>query len=495
MTNKHSRFCLCDGLFSNAADKKQLSFCLVIALLFVFLLTPASIFAWPTTNEWIPVYKNGIYLQDPNGDTNGSRNVVSDSSNPAAYIFNDGTYLYFRLRLDQDPSGTGGQGLLKSFGWGVLFDTNLNPGDYEWLMMLDGISQTEIIGLWQNTSQGTLGDPGDAPEILQASIPVSGNFQVTMANTSFNGDQDYFLDWRFPYATFKQTMGLTDYSPIRLFFGASSNASRLTQSGGDLVGASDLYAGLSDVITVIGTTPATGIVKFVADLAGNGDVMQILAGDTLYIRVIDGDMNYNITTLQTVTVTLRATSGDTSSVTLTETGVNTGIFTGAIPTQSGAAISGDGILQVTPGTTVTVEYIDFIDAAYNLNQIRADSVWVITLTPLISLVKNADTSSAQPTTEVVYTIYFKNSGMGAASNLVIVDTIPPNTTYVTGNLRIGAAASTYATATALTDAADADAGQFSASSAIFTITTVSADDSVANSGTDEGKVYFKVRIN
>jgi hypothetical protein len=65
---------------------------------------------------------------------------------------------------------------------------------------------------------------------------------------------------------------------------------------------------------------------------------------------------------------------------------------------------------------------------------------------------------------------------------------------VTGSLRIGNAASTYATANPLTDAADADAGQSGGAGVIFTIGAVAADDGVANSGSDEGKVYFKVRI-
>jgi uncharacterized repeat protein (TIGR01451 family) len=469
---------------------------LIISIIVFSLLLSDFAYAWPTTGQWIPVYKNGVFLQDPNGDANGARNVVSDSTHPAAFIFNDGTYLYFRLRLDQDPSGQGGQGLLKSFGWGVELDTNLNPGNYEWLIMVDGIAQTEVIQLWQNTVQGTLGDVSDKPEILQATITVSGNYQISAADTSINGDTDYFLDWRFPYATFKQASGLSDYSPIRLFFGSSSSGNDLTSSGGDLVGGSDLYTGLTDYITPLGTTPATGTVKFVADLAGNGDVIQITAGDTIYIRVNDADVNYNNTTLQTVQVTLTAVSGDTAVVTLTETGVNTGIFTASIPSQSGAPVAGDGILQVTPGTTVSVEYIDRIDASLNLNQIRADSLYVISLAPAISLVKSADHSTAPPGAEIIYTVYFHNSGVGAASNLIITDMVPVNTTYVTGSLRIGNATSTYAAGTTiLTDAADTDAGTVSGSNVFFTITTVAGDDGAANSGSDEGKVYFKVRIN
>ena len=219
----------------------------------LLVMFPGTAVAWPTTAQWIPVYKGGAVLQDPNGDASGSRNVVSDSTHPAAYIFNDGTYLYFRLRLDNDPTGQGGQGLLQAFGWGVEFDTNMNPADYEWLIMLDGISQTEVIQLWQNTIQGALGSASDKPEILQATIPLSGNYQISAADTAFNGDTDYFLDWRFPYVTFKGASGLSDYSPVRLFFGSSSSANNLSQSGADLVGGSDLYSGFSDVSTLLGT--------------------------------------------------------------------------------------------------------------------------------------------------------------------------------------------------------------------------------------------------
>ncbi|MBN2061091.1 MAG: hypothetical protein JW882_11820 [Deltaproteobacteria bacterium] len=460
-----------------------------ISILALFVFLPWCVHAWPTTNQWIPVYKGGVFLQDDLNDASGSRNIVSDPNNDAAFIFNDGTYIYFRMRLDEDPSGGGGQGLLQPYGWGVMLDTNLNPGDYEWIIMADGIAKTEVIELWQNTAQGTLGSPSDKAEILYTSILLAGNYQVSVANTSFNGDPDYFLDWRFPWDTLKQASGLTDSSPIRLFFGSSNNASNISA---DLVGGSDLYTGFSDVITPLGAT--TGTIKFVADMAGNGDVIQVYAGDTLYLRVDDGDMNHNNASLQTVTVTLIATSGDTSELTLTETGVNTGIFTASIPTQSGAPVADDGILQVTPGATVSAEYIDGIDASYNQNQIRADSVWVILQEPAISLVKSADPEEGIPGQEIIYLIHYHNSGMGIASNLIIVDSIPFFTTYVAGSMRIGDAASTYDTAASLTDDAGDDAGQLSGNSVIFTISTVAADDGTANSDGDEGRVYFKTTI-
>ncbi|MDD3887101.1 MAG: DUF11 domain-containing protein, partial [Victivallaceae bacterium] len=388
----------------------------------------------------------------------------------------------------------GGQGLLQSFGWGVAFDTNQNPADYEWLIMLDGISQTEVIQLWQNTIQGTLGSPTDKPEILQTTVPLAGNYAVSPADSAINGDADYFLDWRFPYSSFKAATGLTDSSPIRLFFGSSSSANNLSQSGADLVGGSDLYSGLSDISTVLGTKPTTGMVRFVAALSGAGDVTQITAGDTLFIRVDDADVNNDITTLQTVTVTLVASSGDTATVILTETGVNTGIFTGSIITQENAPVAADGLLQVAQGATVNAIYVDGIDASYHLNQTRTDAVSVRSFQPLITLVKSANPATGAPGQEILFTVYFRNTGVGAAANLMIIDSIPPFTDYEAGSLRIGSAASTYETATPLSDAADTDGGQCSDNSVVFAVGAVAGDDGAVNSGADEGKVYFKVKI-
>lgn len=118
-----------------------------------------------------------------------------------------------------------------------------------------------------------------------------------------------------------------------------------------------------------------------------------------------------------------------------------------------------------------------------------------TTLPLITLVKSVDPAVAPPGAEILYTVAYRNVGGSPASNLIITDAIPFQTTYVVGSLRIGTAASSYATASVLTDAGDGDAGQRNGGNVIFSITTVAGDDGAANAGSDEGKVYFKVKIN
>lgn len=594
----------------------------VAAVLFVsavvFVSTKAA--AWPLATQWIPVYKSSVLLQDSVSDANTERNVVSDTTHDAAFIFNDGTYLYYRLRLDASPSGGGGQNQLKPYGWGVLLDTNQNAADYEWMFMVDGISNPETINFWQNTTQAIPGNAADPPEVLTTSIAASGNIVISAADTSINGDQDYFLDWRFPYSTFKTATGLSDNSVIRMWFGTSNNASTM---GGDLVGGADLYTAVTDNTLVSGQVPTTGSVMFVADLTGAGDVTQSDAGVNLYIKVTDMDRNSDPAVVQTVSVVLTSTRGESETVTLTETGANTGAFTGTIATASAQSITANnGSLQVMPSETITVTYTDAIDASSLANRPRTDTVvisppvvtvskavntatatsgsnvtYTITITnsgagdgwvssiidtlpagftyatgtttglttanptisgqnltwsgafivpkksggingtltlsfqakalgsygtyynnvsvtganfttattgnaapvlltaPQITLTKSADNASVAPGGTVTYTIYYKNVGTASAQNLVIKDTVPSNATYVTGSLRMGAATTTYATAAAKTDAADGDEANITSGTITFNVTTVTADDSVAGSGTDEGKVYFKMQIN
>lgn len=365
---------------------------LLAALVVAVFARPA--FAWPGDGQWRGIMRGGALLQDPNGDAAGSRNIVSDPTRAPLFLYNNGVNVFFRLRLDQNPAGTGGQGMLQSFGWGVLLDTNGNPGDYEYMIMLDGISKDENIAFWRNTIQGVLGDPSDRPEILVASYPLvtNGNYRIVPADSAFNGDQDFFLDWLIPYAILKTTMGVTDHSPLRLFGGSSPSANNLTQNGGDLLGASDLYTGFSDVFTPLGITATTGVARFIDGVATGNTVTTAGPGDTLLLRVDDFDMNANNASIDRITVIVRTQGGDTESVTLVETGVNTGVFIGALPTAASfaAAVPGDGTLQSPGAETVTLLYTDPVDATGKTNQPRTAVLTFTVVTGVTGSVRFVD---------------------------------------------------------------------------------------------------------
>jgi len=87
-------------------------------------------------------------------------------------------------------------------------------------------------------------------------------------------------------------------------------------------------------------------------------------GETAFIRLDDSDQNVDYQVIDYVTVTVvSVTTGDSETIQLSETGLDTGIFTGYIPIGSGAANVGDCLLQGAPQSTITVNYVDPVDAA------------------------------------------------------------------------------------------------------------------------------------
>ena len=63
---------------------------------------------WPGDSDWKPLRdQSGNPYADPNGDANGQKNLVGDSTNGSAYLYNDGTNQFFRLLLEDDPRNNG----------------------------------------------------------------------------------------------------------------------------------------------------------------------------------------------------------------------------------------------------------------------------------------------------------------------------------------------------------------------------------------------------
>ena len=467
----------------------------IVSLIIIAAAATPRVEAWPS--EWVAFVRNGSIVQDPNDDAQGSRNVVSDSTHAAAFYANDGTNLYFRIRLDDDPSGQGRQGAYQPYGWGFEIDANNSANDYEWLILLDGISKTESTTLQQNTVQGTLGDPSDrAEEVRKTYTPVTNYSRVVAADTSINGDQYYFLDFSIPYNDFisetsivadgNRFTTLSDNSPIRFFGGSSSSANALTESGADLIGASTLYDGISDYFTPRGQAATTGTVKFVADINGSGDVTQISAGDTIYLAVTDNDQNTNLSATNTVTVTLTSQVGDDETVTLTETGANTGVFTASISSELGTANDGDSKLQVASGNTLTVTYTDAVDANGNNNQARTDTCTVATAGGATGTL--VSTSSIVPGNTVTLTLtdadLNTNTGTVQTVQLTTTNTVTGETeqrTYTETGVNTGIFSATVNT-TYDTSAGTNDDGTFNVQSG-NTLSTTYNDALTATGGT------------
>lgn len=181
---------------------------------------------WPADDEWLVLYCGDRPAFDPLADEPGAtneRDVVGDDAQPAAYIFGDADFVYFRLRVDSEPT-TGTD--LNPFGWAVEIDTDWDRTDYELLAMVDGIVSPDEVALWRNTVQQLPDDPADRPEEMIATYPATSHARAVLAaatfDSQFGGDDDFFVDWAIPFADLAGDVVLD--TELLLTLGTSSSA-------------------------------------------------------------------------------------------------------------------------------------------------------------------------------------------------------------------------------------------------------------------------------
>lgn len=203
-----------------------------IAVLVTVLATisEADAQSFPTDASWTVVEQQSAPLGDSATDGNGGgREIVGDATNPALYLASDAAYFYVRMRLDTDPTQNGS---LRQFGWALLVDTDGDLGDYEYMIMLDGIAE-EIV-LAANTVKSNLGDPSDPADVDLYSAPIvmGTNVIVGAADfpsppSAFNADADYFLDFALPWSALTAA-SLTSTQPVHFLAGTSNNGRSIT---------------------------------------------------------------------------------------------------------------------------------------------------------------------------------------------------------------------------------------------------------------------------
>jgi uncharacterized repeat protein (TIGR01451 family) len=248
--------------------------------------------------------------------------------------------------------------------------------------------------------------------------------------------------------------------------------------------------GDTDTLTVLAGASATkSFSPSTIPTSATSEMRIVLTNpNTTNIRQVAFTDTYPANMRNTASASPTNTCGGT--LTATNNGTSLALTGGTIPASGSCEIT----VNVTSGTAGT--YLNSTGTiTVQGGTIAAASATLTVKSPAqIALTKYVTPSSAKPGEEILYTVWYRNLGALPATYLIIADSIPLNTTYVTGSMKIGAASSTYATATPLTDAADADAGTLSGATVYFTIPTVEANDS-APDGSDEGRVYFKVTIN
>ncbi|MHC5112428.1 MAG: DUF11 domain-containing protein, partial [Planctomycetota bacterium] len=383
-------------------------------------------------------------------------------------------------------------GIFAQFGWGFEIDTDQNADDYEWLIMCDGISQPEVISLRENTDKTGLGDPSDKAEYIAAEYPLVGNHRLSLADTSINGDQDYFLDYRLPYAVFKAATGITDNTLIRYFAGSSRSTNNLTDNGADLVAGSNLYEMGSDFVTPFGTLPSgltfyNGTVRYIEDISGFGDMTLAAPGDPIYIRVDDQDLDSDSNPSGVLVVTVSSPTGDSERVTLTATGVQ-GKYTGSLATSSvTGGGSNDDTLYILDNQTATVTYVDAVAADRSQSVNRFDTLLFTAAGTDIAITKTVDTTVANEGDTVTFTVAATSVADTLPAGLTLVSATPSLGSYA-GGVWTGGALARFASATLLLQATVDPGTNGSVLTNTATLTASTPTDRYPDNDTDSASV-------
>lgn len=202
--------------------------------------------SWPTDDQWHAVtvfsgagsYVDAVLLSgNPHGDVyatppSDSRDLVggTDYSGagpyPTAYWYFDGENIMFRIRVDGSPYND-------PFVWSALLNTDAD-NDTDFALQLDISSSANQVEMAVAVSGG----PANGWDVLLADEPhvppgtgdPSTDFYRWMSATAIDGsdfsgpdDEDYFLDFAFPYATFLSVTGQNPGDPFSVAFTTSSS--------------------------------------------------------------------------------------------------------------------------------------------------------------------------------------------------------------------------------------------------------------------------------
>ena len=148
----------------------------------------------PPESEFVPFRCGGAIATDPLDDAAGPgqyRDAVGVAGRPAALRASDDTYLYLRMRLDDDPRQAADD--LRPFGSGFLLDADGDTTAYELLGEVEGTG-ADSATLWSNTSAvpEVASDPAESV-LVDYAIAIDHWHVEQAAGSNIGGDPDYFL--------------------------------------------------------------------------------------------------------------------------------------------------------------------------------------------------------------------------------------------------------------------------------------------------------------
>jgi len=255
---------------------------------------------------------------------NAVLDIVGNETYPAISTASNATNLYIRMLLDESPLQTSTN--LKSFSWGLEFDTDGNLSTYEHLIIMNGAGSDKLY-IKNNTVTQTPNDPTDSTESVSVEFTNTGSWwNVTAANSAFAGSTDYWLTFILPW-TVLADHDITRESTSAYWFGTSTQSSNIN---GDFVchdGLSNdpvtLEALASDTDSLDPSTRLAYPNAYTAGGAKYADV-TVVNGSSLNINAIstpptatyglefgpNGSINASVATNGAVTITGDAVGSD-----------------------------------------------------------------------------------------------------------------------------------------------------------------------------------------
>ncbi len=191
------------------------------------------------------------------------------------------------------------------------------------------------------------------------------------------------------------------------------------------------------VTTVFTAMMPTGSSTLVMTLSKNADVSTADPGDTIVYTIIaenagDEDaIDVVITDYipEATTFVNSAPSPDSSSG--DEYTWNIGILGPSGPTAFVITITVTVDVGTSDSTILhNVAILDYTDGAGNPYDEITHYVDVTVTAPIMWISKTADVTTADPEDPIEYTLYYENTGSGDATGVIITDTIPEDTTFV-----------------------------------------------------------------
>lgn len=186
--------------------------------------------AYPSDNQFVAFTLGGSPYGDvPNDESPGSVDLVGNATFPGAYLAYDGTYLYFRLRVNEDPRNSQKNGF-QNFAWGFLINTNGVAGTYQWMLGVQGLRnrialiQNTIVEFdsWTDQAEGTNGSGAPNWQLPIINFDTA-RVRLTNDGSNFSGNPDYFIDCVVPAAAFFSTLSVTSLTSLRFLPFTSTN--------------------------------------------------------------------------------------------------------------------------------------------------------------------------------------------------------------------------------------------------------------------------------